>query len=173
MTGRPTLCTEAITERIAQLMRGGNTIHASCHASGIGVSTYHHWMERGEADEEAGKDPGYETGQSPYLDFRDRVTRSTAESEALLTKYVQSAAERDWRAAIALLERRFPERWSQKHEVVGKVEHGGTVTHQLELPEDAARIGEITEVMAEIAVVPHPANGNGSNGDHLLEAGDQ
>jgi hypothetical protein len=160
---RPTKLTEATQSKIVGLIRAGNTFEGAALASGIHPATFYSWREKGQHDQEEGV-------TSIYSEFYEVTQIAVGESEAILVKYARSAAEKDGRIAIAMLERRFPDRWTQKHKVEGDVNvtHGGRVTHQIELPDDEARLREIGSVFGEIGAIP-AIEGNGHS---LLEPAD-
>jgi hypothetical protein len=56
-------------------------------------------------------------GEEIYVEFLEKTTRAIAESEEQLVGDIQDQTPKDWRAAIELLQRRFPQRWSKKTNV--------------------------------------------------------
>lgn len=79
--------------------------------------------------------------------FVDAITRATADAERMAAEALFAHRFTDWRAALAYLERRNPERWGNR----SKVEHSGTVrTGEPELvaPEDEQR-QRVTAILAE------------------------
>jgi hypothetical protein len=148
---RPTKLTEDRMHKIATFLRNGNTIAAACAATNTGERTFYHWMERGEADAEHEQDTIF--GQ-----FWQAITRAQGESEAILTRYVFEAAGKDWRAALAILERRFPERWVARTEAHVTGSMNSRVLHSqaevvVEVPDDDERIAEVTAVLGQIGVL--------------------
>lgn len=144
MAGRPTKLTPRTQTLITDLLSEGNTQIGACNAAGIAPATFYHWLERGEADTEAGK-------QTIYSDFVDAVTRAIGQSEAALVRFARNAASKDGRVALEMLARRFPDRWATKTQVNGTVRH----TQQpasVDVPSDYARNMEIAKVLTEIAV---------------------
>src|SRR2546423_1240986 len=95
--------TDDLRERVSALIRAGNTIETACSVVGITSRTYRAWVERGTHSGSA---------NTEYRAFREAVMLARAESEAALVAQVGREATRSWRAAAALLERRFPERWA-------------------------------------------------------------
>lgn len=92
---RPTKRTPEVEQRLLTALRAGNTIAAACRYAGITTETYGQWQRRFPA-------------------FSDAVTRAEAESEVALVAYIRAAATSDWRASLALLERRFPDTWARR-----------------------------------------------------------
>lgn len=101
--GRPTKLTPELQERIVQAVRAGNHFEAAARSAGIAQSTFYRWLERG-AEEDDGA----------YSDFRAALRRAEAESEVHAVAVIRKAMTDDWRAALALIERRYPERWRRQ-----------------------------------------------------------
>jgi transposase len=98
MTGRPSKRTPEREQRLLDALRAGNTRKAACLYAGISDESLANWSRRS-------------------LDFLDRLTRAEAESEVALVAIVRQAAQTDWRAGMALLERRFPDSWGRRDRV--------------------------------------------------------
>lgn len=98
----PSKLTPEVQERVAMLIRVGNTVEIAAQATGIGRSTFFLWMNRGAE------------GVEPYVQFVAAVEQSRAEAEAtLVTRIAKAAANGSWSAAAWLLERGSPERWAK------------------------------------------------------------
>jgi hypothetical protein len=109
---RPTALTPALQERICLAIRAGAPPETAAVYAGIGKSTYYAWMKRGER------------GAGPFVEFREAIKKALAEFEVHTVAIVRQAAPQDWKAAMTLLERRFPDRWGRRD----RVDH----THRLE-----------------------------------------
>ena len=48
MKGRPTDLTPAMQEKICDRFRTGASVRTTCESVGIGETTFHRWMARGE-----------------------------------------------------------------------------------------------------------------------------
>lgn len=151
---RPKLGTdagEALQAQVVALLRNGNYIETSCRASGLSVSTYYGWVERGEADVEAELD-------TPYAQFSQACARARAEGEAVLVQEVRAASrgtERqpgDWKAAAWMLERTLPDKYGQKREV--KHDVSTARTEPPEVVETEERLLTVAQLMTEIGVMP-------------------
>ena len=90
-------------ERIVKAVRAGNYFEAAAQAAGISESTLYRWLQRGAEEK-----------QGIYHDFREAVRRAEAESEVHAVALIRKAMSDDWRAALALIERRHPERWRRR-----------------------------------------------------------
>jgi transposase len=104
----PTKLNEDISDRIIMLIRYGNHVSVAAEAVGIHRSTVYSWVERGEADIDAGRD-------TLHAQFAASFTKAQAEAQVLVVAMVRAAAARgDARAAMWMLERRWPESWGRK-----------------------------------------------------------
>lgn len=119
--GRPTKLTDDRRETICEALRKGVSIEGACDLAGLSHQSFYNWRERGQ-DELRRVENGHPNCQvrqdeQPFVEFLEATTRAIAESEEQLVGNINDAAPEDWRAAIALLERRFPERWSKRTNV--------------------------------------------------------
>ena len=137
--GRPTKLTEERQEALCNLLRRAISIEAACQIVGIDESLYYKWRKRGREELQRVAEDGrrrVRKDEKPYVAFFKESTRAQGEAEQTLTKHWYNAANEDWRAAMELLQRKFPERWSkkQKHEHSGP--EGGPMRHQWGPPRD-------------------------------------
>lgn len=110
--GRPSKLTPELQSEIVLLVKGGNYIETACAMAGISRSTYYDWMEKGKQS----------TGSNRFTEFRDAVEKAKAWAEARDVAIISRHAEKVWRAAAWLLERKYPKRWGRiKHKKKGKV----------------------------------------------------
>jgi transposase len=100
---RPTKLTDAVTERIVQAIRAGNYPEPAARAAGISASTYYRWIARGQQER-----------SGVFRDFAEAVARAEGESEVHAVAVIRRAMTEDWRAALAYVERRHPERWRRQ-----------------------------------------------------------
>jgi hypothetical protein len=108
---RPTKLTPKATDRILQGIRAGNHVEPACRSAGIAPSTYYSWLARGEREPDG-----------IYGEFCEQLRLAEAEAEVHAVALLRRAMPDDWRAALAYLERRHPERWRrhQTTELTGK-----------------------------------------------------
>lgn len=126
--GRPTECNARTTQIICDAVRAGNYLKVAAELVGLHPDTIRQWRHRGERER-----------REPYATFAREIDEAMAASEATCVRIIVEAAtgfdevttevtiggkddgretrkvthRRDWRAALALLERRFPERWGR------------------------------------------------------------
>lgn len=101
--GRPVELDAAIQSHLCELLESAVPIAVACEASGISASTYHNWRARGESGEER------------FVEFLDATARARSRAKQALLRIVQTAAERDWRAAGWLLNHMIPPKeWSDE-----------------------------------------------------------
>jgi hypothetical protein len=95
-----------------------------------------------------------------FLEFAERVTRARGEGKASLIRLVNEAAAKDWRAAVALLERISPTEYCRMipdqsgSSLIGG-DDGGTIEELLRreaasLAPDPARIERLKRTLAEV-----------------------
>jgi transposase len=104
--GRPAKLKPDVVGRIVEAVGVGMFRRDAARYAGIGRSTLYRWLERGQADEAAGL-------ETDFHDLWARVSRAEAVAEVRMVATLTKAAERDWRAAVSFLERRYPERWGR------------------------------------------------------------
>lgn len=102
--GRPAIeITDEIVERLTTMLRAGNYLHVAIAASGVSRATFMRWMQRGKSKR---------VSDVVFADLRERVEKARAEGEVRMVTVIAAAAQKgDWRAALAMLEREYPERW--------------------------------------------------------------
>jgi transposase-like protein len=100
---RPTKLTPQAKQRIVAAIRAGNYAETSARSAGISPATYYRWLKRG-ADEEAGI----------YRELLDEVRLAEADAEVHAVATIRKAMPKDWRAALAYIERRYPDRWRRR-----------------------------------------------------------
>lgn len=100
--------------RITAYIRAGAFPERAAVAAGVSERSHYSWVAKGIEEREHredGKKP--RTTMQVYLDYLDAVERAIAEAEVLLIgKVTQGGA--GWQAQLAILERRFRDRWSAK-----------------------------------------------------------
>ena len=98
--GRPSLLSRDVRDRLLAAIRTGATRRAAAASAGIGLATFHRWLERGQ-----------HARSGEYRDFRDAVRQADAHAEYVLLRRIARASRTDWRAAAWILERRFPHKY--------------------------------------------------------------
>jgi hypothetical protein len=111
---RPTKLTPEVKERIVKAVRAGNYPEVAAQSAGISKATYYRWMSVGE-----------KAVSGIQREFYEAVRDAEADAEVEVVARILKAVPEEWRAGLALLERRHPERWGrrQAHEHTGP---GGT-----------------------------------------------
>jgi hypothetical protein len=119
-TGRPTLLTPALADRIVEVVSAGNYLKTAAQFAGVGQSTLMSWLARGRAaaaDVEAhAAEPGWQlpAAELPFLEFLERVTQAETRAEVAAVTHWRRAFAEDWRAARDYLGRKRPEQWAAK-----------------------------------------------------------
>jgi hypothetical protein len=99
--GRKTLCDAALTKKVCAVLEKAQTIASACAVSGIGTTTYHSWIGRGEA------------GEAGFAEFAVSCGRARAKAKQKLTDIILKAAPDDWKAAAWLLEKLYPNEYGK------------------------------------------------------------
>jgi transposase len=91
------------TKLVVEAISLGCHLDAAAAHAGISRTTFWRWMQIGE-----------EAKRGPFRDFYNAVRAAEARLEVVLTGKLRTAADRDWRANLEFMARRFPERWGTK-----------------------------------------------------------
>ena len=134
--GRPKALTPEVQAKIIQALAGNATYRGACGFAGVHYATFQLYRKLHIEAREAGT-------TTEFSDFYDAVEEAEAQAQASLATYWTQAARTDWRAARDLLTHRHPEEWAPaqridanvKAEHTGSVEHTGTVTTVVTLPD--------------------------------------
>lgn len=116
----PVIADERVYETIVESVREGNFISTAASLAGVAYETVITSLEKGQKGE-----------NDLYYNFWKDVKQAEAESEYDLVSTVALASKIDWKAAIELLQRRFPDRWAKKDSHTIKHEHSGKVQHTI------------------------------------------
>lgn len=125
---------EQLVQQICDYIEAGNYIATACHAVGITQTTYYKWLGIGQdvnAMCEAREDADdlkermmqgemvldFTMAQVRCFEFRERVLKSSARSEAFAVAMVRKHMPDQWTAAMTFLERRFPNRWKRREQI--------------------------------------------------------
>jgi transposase len=114
--GRPTKLNQDRANAILASIRAGNYLVTACRSAGISYDTVRVWCRKGEA-----------SPNSVYHAFSVAVKEAEAQAEAHCVQMVTSSMDRNWAAAMTMLERRWPDRWGRKE----RVQIDGGLDHQL------------------------------------------
>lgn len=101
---RPTKFTPERAEQIVSAIRAGASKLSAAQAAGVAYDTVNEWRKRGEA---GGR------GSAPFAKFSEALAQAEAEANVTAAKALFSAAGKDWRAALAFLERRERDTWGE------------------------------------------------------------
>jgi transposase len=126
----PATTTKFTAERrklIVEALRKGNTLTHAAGLAKISRQAVYDWLQKGAKQE-----------QGSYRDFLIAVEQAQAESADELVTIVRRAGLDDWRAAMTMLERRFPDDYAktQRHEVSGP--KGEPIKVELRWPSESA-----------------------------------
>ena len=100
--GRHTKLTPVLQKKIIKYIAEGNYIETACNAAGVSKQTFYSWLRRGKK------------GEEPFLYFLYDLSKERAKVEARNVMIIQEAAKKDWKAAMAWLEKKYPKRWAKR-----------------------------------------------------------
>jgi len=113
---RSLMLNEEKVSKFLEYIEAGNDFDISADASGIARSTLYNWLSIARGVEDKMK-----SGFSPnplehkFLDFLEKYKRARVAIEIKSVAAIAESVEKgSWRAAAWFLERRYPERWSDK-----------------------------------------------------------
>ena len=106
---------KAAASQITLLVQAGNFFETACGVAGIVPATARRMLAKGADDERAGKNTW-------LAEFNRSIHMAMAKSEAMAVHTISQAGKDDWRATMALLERRNPRRWSPQVRVTVETE---------------------------------------------------
>lgn len=153
---RPIKLNEQILARVIEALEVGNYREVAARYAGISITSFYSYMERGEADREAGND-------TLFAQFADGVESAESQAETVIVGLIRRAASGftdpttqqrvapQWQAGAWLLERKNPQRWGRRDNL--RLEHEGRV-EAIVLPDDPARLRDVAGILSGIGALP-------------------
>ena len=100
---RPSKLDPERVDRLVQAIRLGATYELACKYAGISFQTFLNWQYKGAAQ-----------ASGMYREFADRIAESEGQAVVKWLAVIEKASTGgDWRAAMAKLERRYPEQYGR------------------------------------------------------------
>ena len=128
---RPTKLTPQVHERIVRAVRAGNYAEQSARAAGIAASTYYRWLEQGK-----------QAKHGIQRELYEAVKRAEAEAEVHAVAVLRKQMPDDWRAALAYLERRHPQRWRRHQSTELTAKDGAPLTPERPATLDLTKLSD-------------------------------
>lgn len=101
---RPSKLNPTVENALCEHISRGVPCEIAAVACGISARTFYRWMKEGE-----------DAKEGEYWQFWQAITRARSIAECSLVGVVHGAAmSGEWRAAVALLERLYPSRYSKR-----------------------------------------------------------
>ena len=113
--------TPEMVKQLIKYVEGGSYIVVACRAVGISEYTFYNWIKKGEA------------GIEPYTKLTKSIKKAKAEAEIKNINIVQKAGEKNWQAAMTLLERKYPQRWARRDKLEVKTKKTVESKHFIEI----------------------------------------
>jgi hypothetical protein len=114
----PLRLTPSVRRTLVAALAAGSYRTEAARYAGVGIRSFYRWLERGKADQEAGR-------RSPCRALLEAIEKAEADAEVRALAQISKASTDDWRAAAWKLERKNPERWGDRRQL----QVGGTVEH--------------------------------------------
>lgn len=105
--GRPTLLNPTRQAVLLKAIEQGMPLKQAAEVAGMSYDTLNHWQKKGESD----------TAPPEYRQFCQLLRHSQAIAMQVHVSAIHKAAERDWRAAAWMLERRFPTDFARPQQI--------------------------------------------------------
>jgi hypothetical protein len=99
--GRRTALTEDVIAKLEEAFALHSPVKTACDYAGISDGCYYRWMQLARG------------GDKRYVELHERITRARSNSTLNLSRLMHNAADDDWKAALAILERRDPKNWAR------------------------------------------------------------
>lgn len=98
---------------VATNLKFGMSYNDAARAANVNPSTFYHWKKRAQ------------DGEEPYATCWLEIDNALPKAEAYLAGLMYKHAQKNWQAALSILERRFPDRWTKRdisQVLLGKLE---------------------------------------------------
>ena len=156
--GRKIKLTPALIAAFVQKLSVGVYAKYAARSEGVAEKSYYNWLERG-ANAEKLHDAGKKVPETEklFLQFLQSVRQAEANANVVLTTMVYSKGREDWKAAMEMLARKWPEDWAKKDflDFKGSIDTGPDKTQEAIKEYEEAFDGMST---AEIATIIQDTN---------------
>ena len=107
-SGRPSKLSHSRQEEICQAVEAGKSLTSAARMAGVDRTTVYGWIDRGEAEKEAGND-------NEFTEFYDRLTRAKGYGEDFYFNLALELAKEneDHRFIASLMKQRYPDSWGE------------------------------------------------------------
>jgi transposase-like protein len=117
MPGNQSKLTPAVHEALVEAVKRGNYVCVACDLVGVDQSTYYKWMKEAERLIESEAPIEQATvHQQACVQLFQSIKAAESQAQDMLIAVVVGAAtgpEKDWKAAMTLLERRWPKMYGR------------------------------------------------------------
>ena len=122
-----TKLTKEIISEICKRLKVGCYAKIAAAAIGVPERSYYNWLERGQKAEKLAESvKKIPETEKIFWQFWQSVQQAEAEANIVLTTMVFSKGNEDWKAALEMLARKWPEDWARKDYVdfKGSIDRG-------------------------------------------------
>lgn len=121
-------------EALMTLLKAGNPLNTAVQFAGVPLSSFYYAMRVGR-----------NTPEGPYAEFVEEVLQAQAVPKVRWQRTIDRAAQNDWKAAFALLERRDPENYGKRDKVVVGGDPNNPVVVELRWPTQNGNIIDLDD----------------------------
>lgn len=114
-TGRFTKCTPKVIAKVKEALMAGNYFEAACRYADISPASGFSWLNTARQAVEAS--PSKPDCDPAFLAFLDAVERADAYAEIEAVAELRIHGQREYRATVEFLKRRFPSRWGDRQHI--------------------------------------------------------
>lgn len=126
---KPSIINPNRVAEIIRLVSEGNTRECAFSCAGVSPRQGHFWLRRGrEAKRRLNAGQTVPDADRIFLELAEGIRLADGKAEAKLVELVRKAAEKDWRAAMAMLKARRPEVYSERR----VIQHQGRIDLNLQ-----------------------------------------
>jgi len=138
--------TTDLADRIVAIVKAGSAVETAARACGVARRTWYRWLKLGRG------------GRQPYRRLVEQLESAEDACKVSLITVLRAAAAQDWRAALVILERKWPEEWGRRdrHEV----SHDGLLGIGPMTPAERARLRRISARLASAEELPGGGEGD-------------
>lgn len=145
--------TPALQAELVKVLAIGNYVETACRYVGLKPATFWDWMKKGQDE-----------GSGVYWEFREAMLRAEAQAEVAAIASVRRHFDRDPRAALEFLARKYPTKWGRNSSVEVNIHsQAGVARDQGPSPDEALdvltpeQVDMFARQMSQLESLPAPA----------------
>jgi len=117
--GRKCKLDAALIKEITDVIAAGAYDVSACKYIGIHVATFYRWKNKGETlmnivETNGGDFSVIDEKDMIFCEFYEAIKRAEGRGEIAAVAAVRNAFDKDWKAPMTFLERKYPDRWGRR-----------------------------------------------------------